>query len=106
MHGVRIAPVTDPQTDGPRRMPVPFTSPPQLTLPQAILVTLVTFVRIVLGSMLFATWGTSSLHAWSTLHNIFARIAAVSLMLLLSAAAFFLLLKGTGRMMRGIRRHP
>ena len=68
------------------RFAIPYSFKPQLTLAQAAIAAVVAFLRIFLGSLLFAVWGAYSLAAWTSIRSPFWRIAVV-----LPMAAGFLL---------------
>jgi len=59
------------------RFAIPFSFKPRLTVWEATLAAVVSFARIVLGSILFAFWGTGILFVWSKITNLLLRIAAV-----------------------------
>jgi len=72
------------------RFPIPFTFTPRLSLAEALIATVAAVARILLGSFLFAVWGTCSLIAWTTIRSLPWRVGAVSslfLAFLLSCAA-------------------
>jgi hypothetical protein len=75
------------------RLAVPFTFPPQLSVVEALCATAGAFVRIVLGSMLFAAWGAASFLAWAKPWHLFWRLLALVLLLclFLSVAAAVML---------------
>ena len=66
------APDDRPQYD---RLAIPHTFKPQLSFPEAVVATIGAFLRIILGSLLFAVWGTYSAFSWTTIRNPFLRIA-------------------------------
>ena len=73
-----------------KRLAIPHTFKPQLSFLVAVVATLGAFVRVVLGCMIFAVWGTYSLFAWSTIRNPFWRIG-IQLPLFLGFALSFLI---------------
>jgi hypothetical protein len=75
------------------RFALPHDFKPQLTLLDAVIAAGGAFLRIVLGSVLFAVWGAYSLTAWSAIRNPFLRVAALLSLFtafLLSMAALLL----------------
>ena len=62
------------------RFAIPYTFKPQLSVLEATCAATITFLRIFLGSLLFAVWGVYTLLAWSAIHNLFLRIGAVAVM--------------------------
>lgn len=57
------------------RFAIPYSFKPQLSVPEAALAAITAFLRIFLGSLLFAVWGTYTLMIWSGLHGWFWRVA-------------------------------
>lgn len=70
------------------RFAVPYVFRPRLTLIEAMVAAGFAFLRIVLGSLLFAFCGTGIWMTWNAIHNVFWRLAAV----LPQIFVFFLLL--------------
>ena len=64
------------------RFAIPYTFKPHLGFIQALIVIAGAFLRIVLGSLLFAFWGTYSLVAWASIGNYFWRVAVLMLLFL------------------------
>ena len=62
------------------RFAIPYTFKPQLSVLEATCAATMAFLRIFLGSLLFAVWGVYTLMAWSAIHNVFLRIGAVAAM--------------------------
>ena len=62
------------------RFAIPYTFKPQLSVLEATCAATMAFLRILLGSLLFAVWGVYTLMAWSAIHNVFLRIGAVAAM--------------------------
>jgi hypothetical protein len=82
------------------RFPIPYTFQPRLGFIQALIGIASAFLRILLGSFLFAIWGTYSLVAWSVIGNYFWRAAALALLFLvflLSLAAMLLVVSALAR---------
>jgi len=59
------------------RFALPFTFKPRLSLPEAVVAVAVALARIILGSLLFAVWGSYTYFFWSTIQNHFWRLAVV-----------------------------
>jgi hypothetical protein len=72
-----------------QRFAIPHLFQPELTPSQALTAALRAFLRIFLGSVLFAVCGAYSLLLWTKIPNLFLRIAAMITML-----ALFLVLLG------------
>jgi hypothetical protein len=77
---------------GPERLAIPHTFPPQLTLLEALVATCGAFLRILLGSMLFASWGVSSLALWQARQPLAPRLGMLALAFLGFVLAFGLML--------------
>jgi hypothetical protein len=69
---------------------LPYSFKPRLTLIEAALAALFTFVRIFLGCLLFAVCGSYTLAAWSRLRGLWWRVPVVLAM----SAAFIVLFAG------------
>jgi len=67
------------------RLAIPYSFKPQLSLTEAVIAASGAFLRIVLGSFLFAVWGTYTLLAWNAIRNVFLR--GVVLLSLISSFA-------------------
>jgi hypothetical protein len=74
------------------RFAIPYTFKPRLSLTEACVAATTAFLRIFLGCLLFAVCGTYALLAWSTIHSLFLRLAAVFALTLLFVVLFLLLL--------------
>jgi len=79
------------------RFAIPFAFKPRLSFFEAIVAVAATFLRLVLGCLLFAVWGTYSLLIWFDVPSLFFRVCilvplfvvfllALALMLLAIAA--------------------
>jgi hypothetical protein len=55
------------------RFAIPYTFKPQLSFWEALVATIAAFFRILLGSLLFAFWGTYTLVVWNRIHSLFWR---------------------------------
>ncbi len=82
------------------RFAIPYTFKPQLSLAEAIIAVGIAFLRIFLGSMLFAIWGTYSLVAWNSIRGSFWRVAALVPMVALFVLALGLLMLGISALVR------
>src|SRR5215471_4361331 len=80
-----------------QRFAIPFAFKPRLSFFEAIVAVAATFLRLVLGCLLFAVWGTYSLLIWFDVPSLFFRVCilvplfvvfllALALMLLAIAA--------------------
>jgi hypothetical protein len=67
----------------PERLAIPFTFPPRLSFLEAVVAAAGAFLRIFLGCLLFAVWGTYTLFAWSLIHGLLLRLATVVVLLVL-----------------------
>jgi hypothetical protein len=65
------------------RFAIPYAFKPELGFSEALIGIGGAFLRILLGSLLFAIWGTSSLMAWAAIGSCFWRITALVLLFLL-----------------------
>ena len=73
-----------------QRFAIPHLFQPELSPSQAFTAALRAFLRIFLGSLLFGVWGAYTLLLWTSIPNLFLRIAAMIPML----ALFLVLLCG------------
>jgi hypothetical protein len=62
------------------RFAIPYSFKPQLSVLEAVCAAAIAFLRIFLGSLLFAVCGVYTLLAWSGIHNLLLRIGAVAAM--------------------------
>jgi hypothetical protein len=60
------------------RFAIPYTFKPRLSILEAVCAAAVAFLRIFLGSLLFAVWGVYTLLVGSAIHSLPWRIAAVA----------------------------
>ena len=84
------------------RFPIPFTFKPRLSLTEALIATAAAVARILLGSFLFAVWGTYSLIAWTTIRNLPSRVGAVSSLFLAFLLSCALLMSAISAFVRAI----
>jgi hypothetical protein len=91
-----LLPVADPAiaTDRSRyeRLALPHSFKPRLSFFEACVALFVAVIRIILGSLLFAVWGTYSLMAWSTIHTTVLRVSVMVPLLLLFFLFFAILM--------------
>ena len=76
----------------PERLPLPHTYKPNLSLKEAAVAATGAFLRIVLGSVVFAVWGACSLAVWGTFPSLWLRLALLTLMLVAFLVTFTLLM--------------
>jgi len=86
------------------RLAIPFTFKPQLSFAEALVATAGAMLRIVLGSLLFAVWGTYSLVAWAAIRNPLWRIGVQLPLFLMFVLSFFLLMFAIAALVRTISR--
>ena len=99
----------DPSRSAYERFAIPYSFKPRLSLAEAAFAAGGAALRIFLGSLLFAVWGTYSFLACRAVPNIFLRsIVALFLLVLFVVllAALMLAISGLGRMIWPRRRHP
>ena len=74
------------------RFAIPYTFKPRLSLAEAFVAATAAFLRIFLGCLLFAVCGTYALLAWSTIHSLLLRLAAVLALTVVFLALFIFLM--------------
>jgi hypothetical protein len=84
------------------RLAIPFTFKPQLSFSEALVATAGALLRILLGSLLFAIWGTYSLVAWGAIRNPFWRIGVQLPLFLLFLLSLSLLMLAIAALVRTI----
>ena len=82
------------------RLGLPHTFKPQMGFLEAVVAALGAFLRILLGSTLFAFWGAASLATWAGPRPRPVRIALLIVLLITFAAALALMLLGTRALVR------
>jgi hypothetical protein len=87
------------------RLAVPFTFKPRLSFFEAVVAVFAALLRIFLGCILFAVWGSYSLFAWSNIPNVFLRWAVLLPMFVLFLFALGLLFLAIAAMVRGLTSH-
>jgi hypothetical protein len=85
---------------------LPHIFQPALTLNQALIATLRTLLRIFLGSILFGIWGAYSMLVWTSIPNLFWRVAAMIPMLALFLVLLGGLMIATTLVLRPLTRRP
>jgi hypothetical protein len=98
----------DPSRSAYERFAIPHSFKPRLSLTEAAVAAGGAALRIFLGSLLFAVWGTYSLMAWGAVQNVFLRGVMVLFLLALFVvllAALMLAISGLGRMISPRRPH-
>jgi hypothetical protein len=90
----------DPGRSSYERFAIPHTFKPRLSVAEAAIAAGGALMRIFLGSLLFAVWGTYSLLAWNTIPNVFWRAAALLGLVLAFAASLALLLLAVSALVR------
>jgi hypothetical protein len=88
------------------RLAIPHTFKPQLSLIEAIIAAFGAFLRIFLGSLLFAVWGTYTLFAWAKLGNYFWRVVAMVPLTLLFLLTFTFLMLAISAAVRTVSPKP
>ncbi len=81
---------------------LPYSFKPQLTLFEAALAACMAFVRIFLGCLLFAVWGSYTLAAWSRLRGEWWRIPAILILFGVFAISFVCLMLSISALARGL----
>jgi hypothetical protein len=84
------------------RLAIPFTFKPQLSFSEALVATAGALLRIFLGSLLFAVWGTYSLVAWAAIRSPFWRISVQLPLFLLFLISFSMLMLAIAALVRTI----
>jgi len=82
------------------RFAIPYTFKPRLSMAEACVAASTAFLRIFLGCLLFAVCGTYALLAWSTIHRLFLRLAAVLALTLVFVVLFTLLMMAASAVTR------
>ena len=84
------------------RFALPYSFKPQLSLLEAAIAAIATFLRIFLGCLLSAIWGSYMLAAWGWLRGHWWRIPAILLMFGAFAASFIGLMLSISALARGV----
>jgi len=97
----------DPGRSSYERFAIPYTFKPQLSLAEAAISAAGAFLRILLGSILFAVWGTYSFYAWNSIRNVLLRGSLLLVLLLLFAVSLAALMLAISALVRKcLRRSP
>ncbi len=84
------------------RFAIPHVFRPNLTPMQALVSVAGALARILLGSVLFAFWGTGAALAWSALPNLFLRILVLVPLVVLFLVAITALMLGISAVVRKV----
>ena len=84
------------------RFALPHVFKPRLSFGEAVVATLGTLLRIFLGSLLFAIWGSYAWFAWTALPNYLLRVVVILPMFLLFLVCMLLLLSAIGALQRAV----
>lgn len=87
------------------RLAVPHSFKPSLSVAQACLAAIIAFLRIFLGSLLFAFWGAFSIFGVLRIQSTFWRVAAVLPLLCVFAVLFGLLMFAISATARFVARY-
>jgi hypothetical protein len=79
---------------GVQRLPIPHTFNDGLTVPGAVLAVAQAFLRILLGCLLFAMWGTLAMWLWGAIPNVVWRVLVLVPVLILFLCSFLALMIG------------
>jgi hypothetical protein len=82
------------------RLPIPHSFKPRLSFAEALVAVTGAFLRIFLGSLLFAVWGSYSLAAWTSSRSYVWRAAVLLPLLLAFLVSFFLMLLAIAALVR------
>lgn len=82
------------------RFAIPYKFQPRLRVIDAAKFALRTFLRILLGSVLFGAWGAYTLLAWVSIRNPFLRVGAEIPLLGLFLALLVAMMMATGGLLR------
>ena len=90
----------DPGRSSYERFAIPYTFKPRLSLAEATISATGAFLRILLGSLLFAVWGTYTRLAWTAIRNVFLRGLVFLALLSFFAVSFALLMLAISALVR------
>jgi hypothetical protein len=85
------------------RFAIPYSFKPRMSVRQAAEASLIAFLRIFLGSLLFALWGSPTLALLSRIPNWPLRIVVFTPLLVLFAICFALLMRSISRIASAVR---
>ena len=79
---------------GIQRLPIPHTFNDGLTISGAVFAVAQAFLRILLGCLLFAMWGTLAMWLWAAIPNLVWRVLVLVPVLILFLSSFLALMIG------------
>ena len=85
-----------------QRFAIPFAFKPRLSVFEAMVAVAATFLRLVLGCLLFAVWGTYSLLVWFNVASLFFRICILVPLLVVFLLALALMLLAIGALVKAL----
>ena len=85
-----------------RRFAIPYSFKPELSVGHAVIFTLAAFMRIFLGSILFAVYGWNALVRWNSIQSPVGRVVAIPPLLLVFLVLFALLMAAISALVRRI----
>jgi hypothetical protein len=89
------------------RFAIPYTFKPRLSFGEAVVAATGACLRIFLGSLLFAIWGTYSLETWSAVRSYFWRTAALVSLFVLFVVSLAVLMLAVSALVRAFSpKHP
>lgn len=86
------------------RFAIPYSFKPNLSVAEAVIATIATFLRIFLGSLLFAFWGAYSLAALNRIRTFSWRVAVAPVLIVLFLALLALLMLAISALERKLWR--
>ena len=87
---------------GSERFAIPFSFKPQLSFREAVVGAVGSFLRVVLGCILFAVWGAYSLKLWATIRSPWLRIGLLSSLLIAFLLSLALTMLAIAAVMRSV----
>jgi hypothetical protein len=87
---------------GTQRLAIPHTFNEALAVPDAIFAVIQAMVRIFLGCLLFAMWGTLAMWLWSEIASVFLRFLVLVPVLVLFLFSFLALMAGISTMTKAV----
>ena len=85
------------------RFAIPYSFKPRLSVGEAVIAALAAFLRIFLGSLLFAFWGAYSLAAVLSIRNWFWRVIVAAVLITVFLVLLVLLLLAISAVARRLR---
>jgi len=86
------------------RFAIPYSFKPRLSVTEAVIATAAAFLRIFLGSLLFAFWGAYSLAALNRIRSWFWRVAVAPILIVLFLVLLALLMLAVSALARKLWR--